>query len=165
MNEFLQAWASVDSNDDGRLSQDEFVSFNTKHLSNILKRLGWAPTITEDDSRQIWKAIYNLNMDDSGISLGQYGRYHACMKVYINQWFEEYLDVIFDVLLYGVQQDDELDYSFIKLQLTAASGTLERKLMEKGNVGARNNLGVIEGRAGNTLIAGKAGCKESLDEV
>ena len=57
MNEFLQAWASVDSNDDGRLSQDEFVSFNTKHLSNILKRLGWAPTITEDDSRQIWKAI------------------------------------------------------------------------------------------------------------
>ena len=41
MNEFLQAWASVDSNDDGRLRQDEFVSFNTKHLSNILKRLGW----------------------------------------------------------------------------------------------------------------------------
>ena len=84
MHEFLQAWASVDSNNDGRLSQDEFVSFNTKHLSNILKRLGWAPTITEDDSRQIWKTIYNLNMDDSGISLGQYGRYHACMKVYIN---------------------------------------------------------------------------------
>jgi len=84
MNEFLSCWASADSNGDGRLSQDEFVSFNTKHLANIAKRLGWAPSITEEDSRQIWKAIYNLNPDDSGISIGQYGRYHACMKVYIN---------------------------------------------------------------------------------
>ena len=85
MNEFLSCWASADSNNDGRLSQDEFVFFSTKHLGNILKRLGWAPTLTEEDFRQIWKTIHDLNPDDdSGISMEQYGRYHACMKVYIN---------------------------------------------------------------------------------
>eukprot|EP00566_Odontella_aurita_P026106 CAMPEP_0113577268 /NCGR_PEP_ID=MMETSP0015_2-20120614/28782_1 /TAXON_ID=2838 /ORGANISM="Odontella" /LENGTH=116 /DNA_ID=CAMNT_0000480845 /DNA_START=122 /DNA_END=472 /DNA_ORIENTATION=- /assembly_acc=CAM_ASM_000160 len=84
MNEFLQAWASVGINEDGRLSQDEFVSFNSQHLANILKRLGWAPALTDEDSRHIWKAIYTLNLNDNGISMEQYGRYHAVMKVYIN---------------------------------------------------------------------------------
>jgi len=84
MNEFKAAWASSDAKADGKLTREEFCDFNQKHLSNIKTRLGWAPELSKDDSEQIWEAIHALNPDGGGISMADYGRYHAVMKKYIN---------------------------------------------------------------------------------
>lgn len=84
MNEFKTAWASADVNSNGTLTREEFCVFNHKHLSNIKARLGWAPDLTKGDSEHIWEAIHALNPDVSGISVADYGRYHAVMKEYIN---------------------------------------------------------------------------------
>eukprot|EP00606_Chrysophyceae_sp_TOSAG23-5_P001371 GSChrysophyteH2.ASY1.ANO1.589.1 assembled CDS len=84
MNEFMMTWASADSNSDGRLTREEFCVFHHKHLCNIKARLGWAPELTKGDSEHIWESINGLEPNTNGISLANYGRYHAVMKVYIN---------------------------------------------------------------------------------
>lgn len=84
MKEFKAAWAFADSDSDGRLTQEEFCVFNSKHLCNIKSRLGWAPELTNSDSELIWESINSLEPNASGIGLADYGRYHAVMKVYIN---------------------------------------------------------------------------------
>ncbi len=84
MKEFMATWASADSDSDGRLTREEFCVFNSKHLSNIKSRLGWAPELTNSDSELIWESINSLEPNTSGIGLADYGRYHAVMKVYIN---------------------------------------------------------------------------------
>ena len=84
MNEFKAAWNSADANSDGTLTREEFCVFNRTHLRNIKARLGWAPNLTEGDSEHIWETIHALSSTASGISLADYGRYHAVMKVYIH---------------------------------------------------------------------------------
>ena len=84
MNEFKAAWASADTSSDGTLTREEFCVFNGNHLRNIKARLGWAPDFARGDSERIWEAIHALNPTKSGISLADYGRYHAVMKEYIN---------------------------------------------------------------------------------
>ena len=85
MNEFVATWAScAASNSDGRLTREEFCIFNSKHLCNVKARLGWAPELTKSDSEHIWESINSLEPNVCGISLADYGRYHAVVKVYIN---------------------------------------------------------------------------------
>ena len=84
MNEFKAAWNSADANSDGTLTREEFCVFNRTHLRNIKARLGWAPNLTEGDSEHIWETIHTLSSTANGISLADYGRYHAVMKVYIH---------------------------------------------------------------------------------
>ena len=82
MAEFMATWNSHAV--DGKLTRENFVLFNQRHLQNIKARLGWAPDLTNEDSEMIWEAIHALNPDDGGIGMADYGRYHAVMKLYIN---------------------------------------------------------------------------------
>ena len=82
MAEFMATWNSHAV--DGKLTRENFVLFNQRHLQNIKARLGWAPDLTTEDSEMIWEAIHALNPDDGGIGMADYGRYHAVMKLYIN---------------------------------------------------------------------------------
>ena len=82
MAEFMATWNSHAV--DGKLTRENFVLFNQRHLSNVRSRLGWAPDLTTEDSEMIWEAIYALNPDDGGIGMADYGRYHSVMKMYIN---------------------------------------------------------------------------------
>ena len=84
MNEFMATWDSADSTSDGRLTREEFCIFNYEHLRNIKSRLGWAPKLTRSDSERIWNSINALEPTTEGITLSDYGRYHAVMKEYIN---------------------------------------------------------------------------------
>jgi hypothetical protein len=81
MKEFRETWTAADIDSDGNLSRDEFINFQIKHNYNIKLRIGWAPELTTDDLAMIWDTIHAL--DDSkliGITMQQYGRYHACVK-------------------------------------------------------------------------------------
>jgi hypothetical protein len=82
MAEFMATWNSHAV--DGKLTRENFVLFNQRHLQNIKARLGWAPDLTTEDSEMIWEAIHALNPDGGGIGMADYGRYHSVMKLYIN---------------------------------------------------------------------------------
>ena len=82
MAEFMATWNAHAV--DGKLTRENFVLFNQRHLSNVRSRLGWAPDLTNEDSEMIWEAIHALSPDDGGIGMADYGRYHAVMKMYIN---------------------------------------------------------------------------------
>ena len=82
MTEFMATWAAYAV--DGKLTRENFILFNRRHLSNVGSRLGWAPDLTTEDSEMIWDAIHALNPDDGGIGMADYGRYHNVMKMYIN---------------------------------------------------------------------------------
>ncbi len=82
MAEFMATWNAHAV--DGKLTRENFVLFNQRHLSNVRSRLGWAPDLTTEDAEMIWEAIHALNPDGGGIGMADYGRYHAVMKLYIN---------------------------------------------------------------------------------
>ena len=82
MAEFMATWNAHAV--DGKLTRENFVLFNQRHLSNVRSRLGWAPDLTTEDSELIWEAIHARHPDEGGIGLADYGRYHAVMKLYIN---------------------------------------------------------------------------------